>query len=729
MANSSAVIPLGAMVGGPDGSDPVANAGYEAAFQNFTRTMGMAPKFMNGYIDLAKPIDQWIDNAGWTSWSWRMSPTAQNMIPVLGLPMATNGDWGRQGDVFRAFAAGQHDDVLRGVIKAWGAQGFTELYIRPGYEMNGSYTPWYMGDDVKTQQAFVAAFRHISDVVRGVAGVDVKVVWNPNVQNWNPADIVAQYPGDGYVDVIAGDLYSPMVPRDLYDWARNNGTVDASFAEWSANPVNRAHFWSYPAASQWAPQDDGAGHSLSLLNLIDMARAHGEAFALAETGAGGPGTSGPVDDPAFPQWLATTLANAGVPVAFANVWDISPGDGDWRFSDPAAGKPLEAAAWAKYFGSTAQGIALPATVGLGTDTVVLHMSQDAYLADAQFTVSVDGKQVGGTLAVQQPHSSGKSQDFTLRGNFGPGAHTVAVNFLNDVWGGAGRDRNLYVDGIDMGSQKLATAAGLYSNGTRSFVLDPSAAVTAGSGPDRIVLHMSEDRYAADAVFTATVDGRPIGGVFTTVASHAAGATQDFVLLGNFAAGLHQVAITFINDVWGGSAAADRNLYVDGISFGNTNQATNTGLFSNGTKTFAITGDSTVKLGSGTDSIVLRISEDAWQGDAQFTLQVDGKQVGGTQTALASHAAGGAQTFILQGTFAGAAHDLAVSFLNDGYGGAGADRNLYVDSVAYGGQTRNAVASLWSNGSAHVALPAVAAGSATLVASAIVTDMLPGSAMS
>ena len=104
-------------------------------------------------------------------------------------------------------------------------------------------------------------------------------------------------------------------------------------------------------------------------------------------------------------------------------------------------------------------------------------------------------------------------------------------------------------------------------------------------------------------------------------------------------------------------------------------------------------------------------------------------MGGTQTALASHAAGGAQTFILQGTFAGAAHDLAVSFLNDGYGGAGADRNLYVDSVAYGGQTRNAVASLWSNGSAHVALPAVAAGSATLVASAIVTDMLPGSAMS
>jgi hypothetical protein len=713
------------MVGGPNGSDPVANAVFEASFASFTETMGMTPSFMNAYVDQAKPIDSWVDNAGWTAWSWRMSPSAQNMIPVIGLPMATNADWGQQADVFRAFAAGAHDDVLRGIIQAWGAQGFTELYLRPGYEMNGSYMPWYMGDDPATQDAFLAAYRHIADVVHDVAGVDVKVVWNPNVQNWNTTDIAAQYPGDSYVDVVGADLYSPMAPRDLYDWARDDGTVDQSFAEWSANPVNRTHFWSYPAASQWAPQDDGNGNSLSLLDLIDVAKAHGKAFAVTETGAGGSGSGGPMDDPAFPQWLATTLANAGVPVAFANIWDISPGDGDWRFSDPAADKPLAAAAWAKYFGVYAQGAALPVSLGSGPDTIVLHMSEDAYLGDAQFTVSVDGVQVGGILTAEQAHASGQVQNFTVHGSFGAGAHVVAVDFLNDAWAGDGSDRNLYVDGIDMGSLKLATAAGLYSGGSRSFTLDPTGPVTVGSGPDRIVLHMSEDRYAADAMFIVKVDGKQIGGNLTTAASHADHATQDFMLLGDFAAGSHQVAITFVNDAYGGDGA-DRNLYVDGIGFGTTDQAVNVGMYSNGTQIFNVAGDTAVTLGSGPDSIVLQISEDAWDGDAQFSIQLDGQQIGGTQTALASHAAGRMQSFTLHGSFAGAAHDLSVSFLNDAYGGAGADRNLYVDSVYYAGQTQPNVASLWSNGSASVTLAATAAGSALLASSTIATDALLGS---
>ena len=38
-------------------------------------------------------------------------------------------------------------------------------------------------------------------------------------------------------------------------------------------------------------------------------------------------------------------------------------------------------------------------------------------------------------------------------------------------------------------------------------------------------------------------------------------------LSGLRAGTHKVTVAFLNDAWGGTAATDRNLYVDGISHG------------------------------------------------------------------------------------------------------------------------------------------------------------------
>ena len=86
---------------------------------------------------------------------------------------------------------------------------------------------------------------------------------------------------------------------------------------------------------------------------------------------------------------------------------------------------------------------------------------------------------------------------------------------------------------------------------------------------------------------------------------------------------------------------------------------------------------TVTIGSGPDTLALKVSEDAWQGNAQFTVSVDGQQIGGTQTATASHAAGQTQIFNVKGKFAAGNHTATVSFLNDAYSGVTQDRNLYV----------------------------------------------------
>ncbi len=99
------------------------------------------------------------------------------------------------------------------------------------------------------------------------------------------------------------------------------------------------------------------------------------------------------------------------------------------------------------------------TIGAGSNKLALAMTEDAYRGNAQFTVSVDGQQVGGVLTASALHGSGASDTVNVLGNWAAGPHTVAVNFLNDAWGGsAGADRNLYVDGAIFNGK--AVSAGL-----------------------------------------------------------------------------------------------------------------------------------------------------------------------------------------------------------------------------------------------------------------------------
>ncbi len=80
-----------------------------------------------------------------------------------------------------------------------------------------------------------------------------------------------------------------------------------------------------------------------------------------------------------------------------------------------------------------------------TDTLQLSLSEDAWAGDAQAFVTLDGKQIGGMLTVTASHAQGKAQTISLTGQWGPGAHDVGVQFVNDAYGGTTTtDRNLYV---------------------------------------------------------------------------------------------------------------------------------------------------------------------------------------------------------------------------------------------------------------------------------------------
>ena len=357
--------------------------------------------------------------------------------------------------------------------------------------------------------------------------------------------------------------------------------------------------------------------------------------------------------------------------------------------------------------STIAAAVAPLTLGTGHDTITFLASEDAYAGDAQFTVSVDGKQVSGVLTETALRSQSQAQLITLNGDWGNGTHTLTLNFLNDAYGGPGLDRNLYASTAIYNGVSASGSLALLGGGPQSLTLGTAAPATTtlGSGSDTITLQMSEDAFNGNAQFIATVDGIQIGGVQTVTASRSAGQSQQFNLLGNFGPGSHTVGVDFINDTAGSTAIQDRNLYVNSTSFDGTLVAQGAlAEFSGGTQTIttgvaAAPVAQTMQVGNGTDVIALKVSEDYFAGDAQFTLAVDGKQIGGIITAQDSHSAGLDQTLLVMGNFGPGTHQVGVDFLNDlsGPSIATEDRNLYIDGATYDGSSNAGSLALLNNG--------------------------------
>ncbi len=124
----------------------------------------------------------------------------------------------------------------------------------------------------------------------------------------------------------------------------------------------------------------------------------------------------------------------------------------------------------------------------------------------------------------------------------------------------------------------------------------------------------------------------------------------------------------------------------------------------------ISGASNASATAGASRLKLSLSEDAWQGDAQFSIAIDGKTIGTPQTVTALHSAGATQDFSFSQALTAGTHDIAVSFLNDAYGGtANTDRNLYIDGASVDGTPVSGVANIllaaWSTQHFSIGAPA------------------------
>lgn len=104
-------------------------------------------------------------------------------------------------------AAGDFDDYIRQWGTALGNWG-QPVHLRFGHEMNGDWYPWAEGVNGNGTGDYIAAYRHVHDVVASTGATNISWVWNPNVPYWGSTPLSQLYPGDGYVDVAALDGYN-----------------------------------------------------------------------------------------------------------------------------------------------------------------------------------------------------------------------------------------------------------------------------------------------------------------------------------------------------------------------------------------------------------------------------------------------------------------------------------------------------------------------------------------
>ncbi len=251
----------------------------------FVAQLGRPPV---GVIEFAENSDwtHMLNSIGWGLSCWSSTPyrIAQS-VPML-MSTGTLAD-GAQGAYDAQFVA--LGDLLV-------AKGYSDAYLRIGWEMNGDWYRWAAAQDPTNWKRY---FQRIVLAMRSVKGQHFKIIWNPAIgQQQIGSDQI--YPGDDYVDVIGLDVYNQS-------W--NPADTDPA-TRW-ANLVEQ------PYGLDW---------------LKTFAGQHKKPIALPEWGTGTrPDGHGFGDDPMFIDNMAIWIADNNV--VMQGYWDYNAGDYNADFEE------------------------------------------------------------------------------------------------------------------------------------------------------------------------------------------------------------------------------------------------------------------------------------------------------------------------------------------------------------------------------------------------------------
>ncbi|WP_170149078.1 glycoside hydrolase family 26 protein [Geodermatophilus normandii] len=168
----------------------VAGAGDPSAA--FTSAVGVAPTLQMFFGSFAGSFDV---------------GAARRITAAGRLPMLTWEPFDHRTPTVNAFplqaiAAGQFDVHLREEAARF-ASVDGPLVVRFGHEMNGDWYPWGITAPGNSAADYIAAYRHVHDVVTAAGAMNVVWMWSPNLIDAEPAvPLASVYPGDDVVDWV-----------------------------------------------------------------------------------------------------------------------------------------------------------------------------------------------------------------------------------------------------------------------------------------------------------------------------------------------------------------------------------------------------------------------------------------------------------------------------------------------------------------------------------------------
>lgn len=169
---------------------------YEAQLESFNTSFGTYPAYVLWFqqIDDTLPIS-------FISYCNDRSIRVVISLNIKSLSLSA----ARNDTLLKEIAAGTWDNTIH-VLARQAKLADVPLYMRFGYEMNGTWFCWG-----RKKQAFIAAWNHAHAVFMQDSAFNVSWVFAPGAL-WRgtdvQSDLLAYYPGDSVVDIVGLDGYN-----------------------------------------------------------------------------------------------------------------------------------------------------------------------------------------------------------------------------------------------------------------------------------------------------------------------------------------------------------------------------------------------------------------------------------------------------------------------------------------------------------------------------------------
>ena len=176
--------------------------GDPGAYRAFATRLSREPRVVSMFVRLDSP-----------SIGRRLAAIeGRGQVPLVTLePWLVTSPWGDPDQpslTLRALASGSYDALLASVGRQLAVGGHPVL-LRFAHEANGDWYPWSVGHNGNSAADYVAAWRHVREVV-DAQGVRARWLWSPAAVQLTPGsdDLAAFYPGDRWVDLVGMSGYA-----------------------------------------------------------------------------------------------------------------------------------------------------------------------------------------------------------------------------------------------------------------------------------------------------------------------------------------------------------------------------------------------------------------------------------------------------------------------------------------------------------------------------------------